>query len=94
MLCLIAIRDDDPEKMVFLIARAKAAALLPQVKEPSILICSDQVIRCNGEVREKPVDDAEARRFLETYRTHPAEAINGVVVYNTATGTCPHTLAP
>lgn len=73
--------------MVFLIARAKAAALLPQVKEPSVLICSDQVIRCNGEVREKPVDEEEARRFLKSYRTYPAECINGVVVYNTETGT-------
>lgn len=78
--------------MVLLIAHAKAAALLPKIASPSILICSDQVIRCNGEVREKPENEEEARRFLKSYREHPAECINGVVVYNTGTGTsalCP-----
>jgi len=73
-----------------MIARAKAAELLPKVTTPSILICSDQVIRCNGEIREKPVDEAEARRFLESYRTHPPECIDGVVVYNTLTGMWPY----
>jgi len=73
--------------MTVMIAKAKAAALLPKITTPSILICSDQVIRCNGEIREKPESEAQARQFLETYRTHPPECINGVVVYNTLTGT-------
>lgn len=87
---MAAIRHPDPVKMTVMIARAKAAELLPKVTTPSILICSDQVIRCNGEVREKPEDEAEARRFLESYRTHPPECIDGVVVYNTLTGMCHH----
>jgi septum formation protein len=73
--------------MTVMIAKAKAAVLLPKITTPSILICSDQVIRCNGEIREKPESEAQARQFLETYRTYPPECINGVVVYNTATGT-------
>lgn len=73
--------------MTVMIARAKAAALLPRVTTPSILICSDQVIRCNGQVREKPESKEEAIQFLESYRTHPAECIDGLVVYNTLTGT-------
>jgi septum formation protein len=81
-----AIRDPDPLKMTILIARAKAAALLPKITTPSILICSDQVIRCNGEIREKPESEEEARSFLESYRTYPPECIDGVVVYNTLTG--------
>jgi septum formation protein len=83
---LIAIRHPEPEKMTIMIARAKAAALLPKVITPSILICSDQVIRCNGEIREKPESEEEARAFLESYRTHPPECVDGVVVYNTLTG--------
>ena len=37
-----------------MIANAKADALLSKVTEPSILITSDQVIVCNGVIREKP----------------------------------------
>lgn len=76
--------------MTVMIARAKAAALLPRISSPSILICSDQVIRCNGEIREKPESVEQARQFLESYRTHPPECIDGVVVYNTLTGTRPY----
>lgn len=52
----------------------------------AIVICSDQVIVCNGQIREKPTDAHQATQFLSSYRTHPAEAIDGVVVFNTATG--------
>ncbi len=80
------IRHDIPEKMVVMIAEAKAAAILPKIKEPSILITADQVVRCNGEIREKPADEAQAREFLKSYNTYPAETINAVVVINTQTG--------
>lgn len=72
--------------MTIMIARAKISSVLKQLKKSSILICSDEVIRCNGQIREKPTNNEEARIFLETYRQYPAEAINGVVVYNSDTG--------
>ena len=81
-----AVRHDVPEEMVVLIAKAKAAALLPKIKEPSILITADQVVRCNGEIREKPVDEKQAREFLESYKYFPAETISSIVVINTANG--------
>lgn len=81
-----AVRHDVPEEMVVLIAKAKAEAILPKITEPSILITADQVVRCNGEIREKPENEKQAREFLESYNTYPAETISSVVVTNTQTG--------
>lgn len=81
-----AIRDDDPEKLVLALAHAKADALVPKIKEPALLITTDQVVVCDGKIREKPVNETEARTFLQSYVKHPAEVVNGVVVTNTATG--------
>ena len=48
-----AIREADPEKLVLAIAHAKADAVSAQVKEPSIVIASDQVVVWNGQIRER-----------------------------------------
>ncbi|MFH1181320.1 MAG: Maf family nucleotide pyrophosphatase [bacterium] len=79
-----AIRFTDPEQLVLALANAKAAALLPKIKEEAILITSDQVDVCNGEIREKPKDAEQAREFLQSYNKYPAEAITAVVAINTA----------
>lgn len=50
------------------------------------MICSDQVIECNGKIREKPENEEEARQFLKSYGTYPAKAYCAVVVMNTKTG--------
>ena len=79
-----AIRFDDPQKLALALANAKADALLPQIKEEVILITSDQVDVCNGEIREKPRDIQEAREFLRSYTKYPVEAVTAVVAVNTA----------
>ncbi len=81
-----AIRHSDPKELVLAIAKAKAEALLPKIAEPSLLITTDGVVVCEGEIREKPATPEEARRFLSDYRHHPARAITAVVVTNTETG--------
>jgi len=81
-----AIRDNDPKKLALKIARAKTKKLLPQIKEPAILITSDQVGVCNGEIREKPEHEEEAIRFYKSYAKYPVEKITAVVVTNTKTG--------
>lgn len=55
--------------------------------EAALVITSDQVIVYQGQIREKPEDEAQAREFLRSYEHHPAEAIVGVAVTNTKTGT-------
>ncbi|MCH8049247.1 Maf family protein [Patescibacteria group bacterium] len=81
-----AIRRDDPKELVLAIAHAKADVLEKQITEPALLITSDQVTICHGEIREKPETEEEARRYLKSYEKYPAELINGLVVTNTKTG--------
>ena len=81
-----SIRAKNPSEMVLLIAQAKAKSLLTKIKEPAILITSDQVIMCNGKVREKPTSELEAREFLQSYTQYPAETVGAAVVANTKTG--------
>jgi len=80
-----SIRDSDPRKLTLKIARAKAEALLEKIESPSLLITSDQVVICNGELREKPIDEEQCRQFLRSYKDYPAECIAAVVVTNTLT---------
>ena len=66
-----AIRDSDSEKLCQKIATAKCDAILKEYQEKlpqnSIILTFDQVVVCNGELREKPVDESEARKFLKSY---------------------------
>ena len=67
-----AIRSENFEELPLLIARAKAAGLLPRISEPAYLITADLVIVCNGELREKPISYEEAERFLKSYSNNEA----------------------
>ena len=80
-----AVRSDDYKELPLLLARAKAKAILPQVHEPALLITSDQVVVCNGELREKPENETQAREFLKSYAHYPAQTNTAVVVINTQT---------
>ncbi|MBI5733438.1 MAG: Maf-like protein [Candidatus Kerfeldbacteria bacterium] len=81
-----AIPGEDPKKLTMTLARVKAAALLPQIKEPAVLITADQVVIYDGEIRGKPVGQDEARRFLKSYSNNHTGHINSIVVTNTQTG--------
>lgn len=81
-----AIRFDDPQKLAHTLAIAKADALIPKIKKDAILITSDQVVDYNGEIREKPEDEEQAREYLKRYNDIPAKTVTGVAVTNTKTG--------
>lgn len=81
-----AIRSENIKELVIMLANAKADALLKVINEPTILITADQIVVCNGEAREKPIDADEAKRFLRSYAEHPVEALNGIAVVNTGNG--------
>ncbi len=80
------IRDEDPKRLALAIAHAKNNALLPKITEEALLITTDQVVTCRGEIYEKPVSPEEARKFLCSYAKHPAATVSAVVVTNTRTG--------
>jgi len=83
-----AIRREEPEDLTIAIACAKADALVPRLAGREVLlVCMDQVTVCNGEIREKPVDEAQAREYLASYsQGHGARCVSGMVVHNTRTG--------
>mmetsp|Transcript_43399 Transcript_43399/g.92953 ORF Transcript_43399/g.92953 Transcript_43399/m.92953 type:complete len:424 (-) Transcript_43399:116-1387(-) len=83
-----AIRRETPEEMTVAIAMGKADALLPKLEGRDVLlVCCDQVVACEEEVREKPETTEEAIKFLDSYRSGKgARCVNGVVVHNTKTG--------
>lgn len=81
-----SIRDPDSKQLTIKLAHAKADSLVLQVHEPSLLVTADQVVVINGEIREKPIDEEQARAFLRSYNEQPVQVVNGVVVTNTQTG--------
>jgi len=81
-----AIRDADPERLVLAIANAKADAVASKIDGPAVIIASDQIVLCDGHIREKPRDAQEAREFIACYAHHPMETVNAVVVLHSMTG--------
>lgn len=81
-----AIRFSDPQKLTLALANAKADALLPRIKKPVLLITSDQVVSWNGQIREKPESENQAREYLRTCAEYPSETVTAVSVTNTKTG--------
>jgi septum formation protein len=79
------IRHDDPDNLAVALAAAKARVIIESVQNAAIIITADQVVVVADEIREKPADPDEARRFLRSYRTLPAETVSAVQVYNTST---------
>ena len=76
----------DAEALTLLIATAKASALARQaqaLETPALVVCSDQVVVCDGRIREKPTTESEAREFLSSYSAGlPAETVTSVVVFD------------
>jgi len=81
-----AIRLDDPTKLTQALAEAKAKALKERIKEPCILITADQVVVWNGQIREKPESQEQAKEFLRSYTEYPPATYSSVMVTNTVTG--------
>ena len=80
-----AIRYDDPRELTRAIARAKADALLAQIKDEALLITADTVVVCGDKIREKAATPEEAAHFLREYGFSPLQIVSAVVVTNTLT---------
>lgn len=73
-----------------MLAIAKADAICARGDlDADILITGDQVVSWNGQICEKPTDEADARRMLRDYRHSSVEIIPSVVVRNLHTGQQP-----
>ncbi|KAI8854446.1 inosine triphosphate pyrophosphatase-like protein [Chytridium lagenaria] len=79
----------NPNDLVLKVARAKADALiatgtLPEDENVFLVTC-DQVALWEGQIREKPENEKEAREFLASYSKAPAETRGGMIVVNLKT---------
>lgn len=82
-----SIRSNDPKELSLALAKAKAENLRKSLSpQDAILITADQVVVCNGEIREKPASTAEARSWLESYAKYPAQCVNALAVTDLQTG--------
>jgi septum formation protein len=81
-----AIREVSPYQLTLRVARTRAEALLPLISAPAFLATADQVILFRGEIREKPVDAAQAREWLSQYRGCAVQAITAVFVIDVLSG--------
>ena len=70
--------DTPPEKVAEFLARKKATAYLPQLKENELLITADTVVLLNDKVYGKPVDNAEARQMLRDLSGQTHRVVTGV----------------
>jgi septum formation protein len=55
-------------------------------RRATLVIASDQVVVCDGVVREKPADSAQARAFIASYGTSPPSTVGAIVVADVDTG--------
>ncbi|GFQ00357.1 maf-like protein ddb_g0281937 [Phtheirospermum japonicum] len=90
-----SIRKEKPEDLVMVLAEAKADAImtrlessdkLEKVSRPTLLITADTVVVYQGNIREKPSDEEEARQFIRDYSGGSAKVVGSVLVTNLATG--------
>jgi septum formation protein len=79
-----SIRCKDPYMLPLLIAKAKAEAIIK--KRKTTLVTADQIILFKGEVREKPLDEKQAREFLKSYSQNEVQVINAIVVTDLISG--------
>ena len=90
-------RAQDPQRLVLAVANAKADALVARLasagalaraaSEGKVLVCGDQVVTYEGAVREKPVDVAQAREFVASYRRAPCATVGAICVHDLERGT-------
>ncbi|KAL4423798.1 hypothetical protein ABPG75_001099 [Micractinium tetrahymenae] len=87
-----AIRHEDARHLVLRLAHAKAAAIAAKLAAaegapPSgLLITCDQVVLHEGQILEKPEDEAQARQYIAGYARAPASTVGSVVLTDLTTG--------
>ena len=80
--------DTPPEKVAEFLARKKAAAYLPQLKNHELLITADTVVLLGDEVLGKPLDKADAKNMLRKLSGKTHRVITGVCLTSTSKQVC------
>ena len=80
-----AIREPNPENLVSKLSEAKARRVAEIVSD-AIVVAGDAVVAKAERIYEKPVDPAEAFRFLKEFSGQTVDFVTAVSVLNTANG--------
>ena len=80
-----AVRETQPERLVSALSEAKARKVAEAVQD-AIIIAGDAVVSKAGRIYEKPVDAAEAFRFLKDFSGKAVEFVTAVSVMNSTSG--------
>jgi len=76
----------DAEKLVHLLAEAKADALLCRKDGvESLLLTADQVVTYKGKIREKPKDLEEVRAFITSYAGSSCSTVGALCLHDPVT---------
>ncbi len=76
----------EPAEMVKELALQKAEEVAASLKEPALVIGSDTVVACRGEILGKPADEAEAFRMLTLLQGGRHTVYTGVAAVDTEQG--------
>ena len=93
-------RTKNPHDLVLEVARAKMDRLVEALRMEEcanelpettidgeyVILTGDQVITCDDTILEKPVDVAEAKRFVNMYASHPPSTVGSVVLTHYPSG--------
>lgn len=80
------IKEKDPRKLVLKLARAKADAIVANCGKDVILVTSDCIAVCHGEILEKPESREDIYHFFDLYSHYPVSVISSVIVTDINTG--------
>ena len=76
----------DPEEVVKELSLQKAQEVTGKTAESALVIGSDTVVACDGEIMGKPVDEEDAFRMLKRLQGSTHMVYTGVAVIDTETG--------
>lgn len=67
-----------PEDIPAYLAKMKASALLPELKDNEVLIGADTIVILDGKIYEKPMDREDAIKMISALCGHTHKVVTGV----------------
>jgi septum formation protein len=79
-----AIREAEPQQLASKLSEAKAHKVAESISD-AIIIAGDAVVAKAGHIYEKPIDAAEAIKFLTSFSGETVEFVTAITVMNSKT---------
>jgi septum formation protein len=80
-----SVEDVDPETNVMRTAQLKASAVAGQAPSQAVVVAADTTVALNGQMLNKPADEADARSMLLSLRGRTHRVYTGIAVVNKST---------